>query len=129
MDVSEGGASKLMRCQAIIKLARGDESDKRQIQSIMGLIFFGVPNRGMDITSLRAIVGDQPNRYLLESIGHCSDLLVEQDLRFGLDFHYRDSPVFSFFETKFSPTALQVRHLSQFIPSYAQIARLMVSGE
>lgn len=69
----------------------------------------------MDIASLRAMVGDQPNRYILESIGHCSDLLLEQDVRFGLDFHYRDSPIFSFFETKISPTALKVCHTSQSI--------------
>ena len=108
MDVSCDRASRLMHRQAIIKLARGDESDKKQMQSIMGLVFFGVPNRGMDIASLRAMVGDQPNRYILESIGQYSDLLLEQDLRFGVDFHYRDSPIFSFFETKSSPTALKV---------------------
>ena len=109
-------------------LSRGDEIDKRQMQSIMGLIFFGVPNRGMDIESLRAIVGDQPNRYILESIGQCSDLLREQDLRFGLDFHYKDSPVFSFYETKTSPTALKVRHLSRAVHD-AKLFRLMGPGK
>ena len=54
------------------------------------------------------MVGDQPNRYILESVGQYSDLLVEQDARFGLDFHYEDSPIFSFFELKTSPTALKV---------------------
>ena len=85
----------------------------------MGLIFFGVPNRGMDIESLRAMVGDQPNRYILESIGQYSDLLLEQDVRFGLDFHFEDSPIFSFFETKTSPTALKVSRLSLAIYHYA----------
>ena len=85
----------------------------------MGLVFFGVPNRGMDIASLRAMVGDQPNRYILESIGPCSDLLLEQDVRFGLDFHYRDSPVFSFYETKISPTAVKVCYLSEIIDQNA----------
>ena len=118
-----------MRRQAIIKLGRGDQSDKKQMQSIMGLVFFGVPNRGMDIASLRAMVGDQPNRYILESIGHCSDLLLEQDLRFGLDFHYRDSPIISFYENKISPTALKVCHLPQVFHKTAQKARLTASGE
>ena len=94
----------------------------------MGLIFFGVPNRGMDIDSLRAIVGDQPNRYILESIGQCSDVLQDQDIRFGLDFHYKDSPIFSFYETKTSPTALKVSHLSQAIHD-AELTRLMVPGK
>ena len=109
-------------------LSRGDETDKRQMQSIMGLIFFGVPNRGMDIESLRAIIGDQPNRYILESIGQCSDLLQDQDLRFGSDFHYKDSPIFSFYETKTSPTALKVRYPSQAIHD-AELFRLMVPGK
>lgn len=95
----------------------------------MGLVFFGVPNRGMDIASLRAMVDDQPNRYILESIGQYSDLLLEQDVRFELDFHYRDSPIFSFFETKISPTAVKVCRLSHITDQNAQMARLMVSGE
>ena len=76
----------------------------------MGLLFFGVPNRGMDIESLQAIVGDKPNRYLLESVGQYSDLLLQQDGQFGPTFHFQDSPVFSFFETRPSPTAIKVSH-------------------
>lgn len=74
----------------------------------MGLLFFGVPNRGMDIKSLRAIVGDSQNRYLLESVGQYSDLLLHQDGQFGSTFHFEDSRVVSFFETKSSPTAIKV---------------------
>ena len=118
-----------MDCQAIIKLSRGGDADKNQVQSIVGLIFFGVPHRGMDIESLRAMVGNQPNRYILESIGQYSDLLVEQDVSFGLDFHYKDSPIFSFFETKTSPIALKVRGLSQAIHCNAQLTRLMAPGK
>lgn len=77
----------------------------------MGLLFFGVPNRGMDIESLQAIVGDRPNRYLLESVGQYSDLLLQQDGQFGSTFPFQDSPVFSFIETRPSPTAVKVSHL------------------
>lgn len=119
---------RLIYRQAIIKLSRGVEPDNKQMQSIVGLVFFGVPHRGMDIQSLRAMVGDQPNRYILESIGPYSDLLVEQDVRFGLDFHYRDSPIFSFFETRTSPTALKVSRLIQHIHPNTHIVRLMASG-
>ena len=78
------------------------------MESVVGLLFFGVPNRGMDIESLQAIVGDQHNRYLLESVGQYSDLLFQQDSQFGLMFHFKDTHVVSFFETKSSPTALKV---------------------
>ena len=79
------------------------------MQSIVGLLFFGVPHRGMNIGSLQSIVGDNSNRYLLESVGQYSDLLLEQDAQFSSTFHFKDSPVFSFYETKKSPTALKVR--------------------
>ena len=73
----------------------------------MGLLFFGVPNRGMDIESLQAIVGNRQNRYLLESVGQYSDLLLQQDGQFGSTFHFQDSRVLSFYETKSSPTAIK----------------------
>ena len=62
----------------------------------------------MDIQSLQTIVGDSPNRYLLESVGRSSDFLLEQSVTFPLAFPFRDSPIFSFFETQTSPTAIQV---------------------
>lgn len=62
----------------------------------------------MDVESLQAIVGDKQNRYLLESVGQYSDLLLEQDGQFGSTFPFRDSHVVSFFETRSSPTATKV---------------------
>ncbi len=79
----------------------------------MGILFFGVPNRGMDIESLQSIVGDRPNRYLLESVSPQSDLLLQQNGQFGSIFHFEDSPVISIFETKSSPTAVKVSRFSQ----------------
>ena len=62
----------------------------------------------MDIQSLQTIVGDSPNRYLLESVGRSSDFLLEQSVTFPLAFPFKDSPIFSFFETQTSPTAVEV---------------------
>ena len=81
------------------------------MESVVGLLFFGVPNRGMDIESLQTIVGDKQNRYLLESVGQYSDLLLQQDGEFGPTFHFKDRKVVSFFETKSSPTAVKVSPL------------------
>ena len=97
--------------QAIMKLGRGNELDKKQVESVVGMLFFGVPNRGIDIESLRSIVCDRMNRYLLESIGQYSDLLLHQDGQFGPVFGFKDSPIVSFFETKSSPTAIKVSQL------------------
>ena len=62
----------------------------------------------MDIESLQAIVCDGQFRYLLESVGPYSDLLLQQDGHFGSTFHFKDSPIVSFIETKSSPTAVKV---------------------
>lgn len=91
-----------------MKLGRGNDLDKKQMESVVGMLFFGVPNRGMDIESLQSIVCDRQNRYLLESVGQYSDLLLQQDGQFGSTFHFEDSPIVSFFETKSSPTAIKV---------------------
>ena len=92
---------------------------------MVGLLFFGVPNRGMDIESLQSIVGNRQNRYLLESLGQYSDLLLQQDGQFGAIFHFEDSPVVSFFETKSSPTAVKVNLLL----SNTELQLLKSSGE
>lgn len=91
-----------------MKLGRGNESDRKHMETVVGMLFFGVPNRGMDIESLQSIVCNQKNRYLLESVGQYSDLLLQQDGQFGSTFHFKDSPIVSFFETKASPTAIKV---------------------
>lgn len=75
---------------------------------IRAILFFGVPNQGMDIKSLVPMVGNQPNRYLLESLGKDSDILTSLQRAFESAFQSRDSQVFSFFETQRSPTAIEV---------------------
>ena len=94
-----------------MKLGRGNELDKKQMESVVGMLFFGVPNRGLDIDSLQSIVCNQKNRYLLESIGQYSDLLLQQDGQFVPVFDFKDRPIVSFFETKSSPTAIKVSQL------------------
>lgn len=73
-----------------------------------GLAFFGVPNHGMDIGSLKAVVGDQPNRQLLETIGNNSDYLEQQHRKFQIMLGNGNPPIVSFYETLKSPTAERV---------------------
>ena len=86
----------------------GDDLDKANLKATYGALFFGVPNQGMDISSLVPMVGDQPNRSFLESLGKESQILQEQRVNFPKAFHFRDSEIISFFETQESPTAEQV---------------------
>ena len=75
-----------------------------------GIVFFGVPHDGMDISSLIPMAGDGPNRFLLESIGRVnSQVLSAQQREFQTALGGEgDSEVFCFYETLMSPTAQQV---------------------
>ena len=89
-------------------MCEGDDLDKANLRATYGALFFGVPSQGMDISSLVPMVGDQPNRHFLESLGKESEILQEQRVRFPKAFDFRDSETISFFETLESPTAVQV---------------------
>lgn len=89
-------------------MSMGDEKDKDDLKSIVGALFFGVPNKGMDITSLIPMAGEQPNRPLLESICKGSSLLQTQSEQFETAFPFRDSSIISLHETMLSPTAVRV---------------------
>lgn len=75
-----------------------------------GIVFFGVPHDGMDITSLIPMAGDGPNRSLIESIGRVnSQVLSVQQREFQTALGAEgDSEVFCFYETLMSPTARRV---------------------
>ncbi|KAF1953686.1 hypothetical protein CC80DRAFT_537276 [Byssothecium circinans] len=94
--------------QALVGMAKGDESDRANLTSTYGALFFGTPNQGMNIDSLIAMVGDQPNRYFLETLGNGSEVLQNLVNNFNEVFTFRDSEVISFYETEKSKGALKV---------------------
>jgi hypothetical protein len=89
-------------------MREGNVSDKANLNSTYGALFFGVPNQGMDISSLMPMVKDQPNRHFLESLGRESDLLRKQNRAFPKAFPFKDSEIYCFYETLGSPTAIEV---------------------
>uniref|UniRef100_A0A8H7NHE4 ORC1/DEAH AAA+ ATPase domain-containing protein n=1 Tax=Bionectria ochroleuca TaxID=29856 RepID=A0A8H7NHE4_BIOOC len=98
--------------QALVALSKSkNEDDQNLIKAIYGIVFFGVPHDGMDISSLIPMVGDGPNRFLVESLGHInSQILTIQQREFPTALGDRDySEVFSFYETLKSPTAQKDR--------------------
>jgi hypothetical protein len=83
------------------------------LRAVYGAVFFGVPHDGMDISSLIPMVGDQPNRFLLESIGHINSQILNIQQR---EFHRAlgiksNSEIFCFYETVQSPTAQKASSL------------------
>ncbi|KAH6971767.1 hypothetical protein BKA56DRAFT_494822 [Ilyonectria sp. MPI-CAGE-AT-0026] len=96
--------------QALISMSRSkNEADTTLVRAVYGIVFFGVPHDGMDISSLIPMVGNGPNRPLIESIDRFNSMVLTIQQR---DFHPAlggegDSEVFCFFETNMSETAQQ----------------------
>lgn len=93
-------------------------------RALKGIVFFGVPNQGMNISSLLPMVGSNANLHLLSTLGDKfnatflhSPFLQDQAQRFQaiLDHapHHHPFPqtratsLVSFYETKLSPTAVE----------------------
>lgn len=93
--------------EAIIQMKR-DKNNHALLDSIYGALFFGVPNQGMDITSLITLVKDQPNQGLLHSLQKESQILRHQCREFPKAFDHQDSEIICFYETDMSPTAAKV---------------------
>ncbi|KAI8403830.1 hypothetical protein FOFC_15320 [Fusarium oxysporum] len=94
--------------QALITLSKSkNEDDLKLVKATYGIVFFGVPHDGMDISSLIPMVRDGPNRFLIESISHVNSQILSIQQR---EFHAAlgdqgDSEIFCFYETEKSPTA------------------------
>jgi hypothetical protein len=94
--------------EALIQMTESN-SELDQARRIVGTLFFGVPNDGMDIASLIPMVNDQPNRSLLESLSAInSQVLRLQGRSFAKLLEQTALDLFCFYETKLSPTAILV---------------------
>lgn len=96
--------------QALVSLSRSkNEDDQKLIRAIYGVVFFGTPHHGMDISSLIPMAGDGPNRSLIESLSsHNSQILTNQHRDFVNALGGEgNAEVFCFYETLRSPTAQQ----------------------
>ena len=94
----------------MMALAKSKEEDDRQLaKAVYGIVFFGVPHDGMDISSLIPMVGDGPNRPLVESLSRINSQILSIQQQ---EFHTAlggegESEVVCFYETVESPTAAQ----------------------
>ncbi len=93
--------------QAMIEMASEDASaaEFENFKATFAILFFGVPNQGMDIRSLHAMVRGQPNEPFTSYFDRDAGFLHQLINKFRETFHFRDSHIISFFETKASPTA------------------------
>jgi hypothetical protein len=97
--------------ESLFKLLRSDRNDLLRL--VAGCLFFGIPNDGMKIDSLKPMIGDQPNRPLLESLrNENSYFLTDQKGKFAEVLGQHQLELFCFFETELSPTAWEVCTMS-----------------
>lgn len=89
---------------------------KAILKSLQAVLFFGTPNQGMDITSLIPMVEGQPNELFLRSLDSDTSELRLQAQHWEQIFVLREGDmlsalfqIISFYETKESPTAINVR--------------------
>lgn len=92
-------------------MSEGERSDQANLKAICAMLLFGVPNQGMETEKLAAMADNGPNRYLIESLSRISDALRNQRDRFPQAFHFKDSPIYSFYETRLSRTVQKVSSL------------------
>ena len=91
--------------QALIMISSGSMEDVFIFHSTYGILFFEVPNQGMDIDSLLAMVGSQTNLPFLTVLSKDADVLQEIIERFRTVFNFKDSEIISLYETHASRTA------------------------
>ena len=71
--------------RALVLLANdGDDESRMILKSVKGLVFFGVPHKGMEISHFLAMVAEQPNEALIsETLSRSSTLLPELSKEFS----------------------------------------------
>ena len=101
----------------MIILSNSSEADDQVIvQSTYAALFFGVPGQGMNVEALASMVegkGAQFTQALLDQ-QRSFRLRGRQHEEFCKAFPYEDSKIIQFFETKESPTMVQVGQRMMF---------------
>lgn len=94
--------------QTLISLPKStNEDDQSLLRRVYGIVFFGVPHDGMDISSLIPMVGDGPNRSLVDSLDRVNSQILtvqQRDFQTALGGEGK-SEIICFYETLKSPTA------------------------
>ena len=73
----------MLKRALVLLVDDSDDEEKEILESVKGLIFFGVPHKGMEISHFLAMVAKQPNEDLISrTLSPDSALLPELDREF-----------------------------------------------
>ncbi|KAH8667741.1 hypothetical protein BGZ61DRAFT_365055 [Ilyonectria robusta] len=90
--------------EALAEASNGSEDDQAVFRACYAVFLFAVPNRGLDNSSLQAMVKGQPNEQLIRNLSPSSSFLTLLRERFDEKFTLKDSKIICVFETKTTPT-------------------------
>lgn len=93
--------------RALILLAHdGSDEEKTILESVKGLVFFGVPHRGMEISHFLAMVAKQPNEeFITTALSPDSTLLPKLEEQFSeIALRIKKENIRFVYETKMSQT-------------------------
>ncbi|KAI5816218.1 hypothetical protein BZA77DRAFT_264583, partial [Pyronema omphalodes] len=87
--------------KALVDASKGNcEQDKAVYESCVGILFFGVPIKGLNRTSIESLVQGKGNDYFLQSISSGSEYLSDLEIDFGICYgSMRNCIISSFYET------------------------------
>jgi hypothetical protein len=108
--------------QALIEACKpgSSETDKELAQSCIGILFFGVPNQGLNSDSLISLVKGQGNKQLLQELSNPSKYVLNLVNEFSRCYDHvmrKRCIIVSFYESKDTP-AFVIRLSSQLPTSY-----------
>ncbi|KAK5989673.1 Protein SERAC1-like protein [Cladobotryum mycophilum] len=90
--------------EALVQASEGSEDDQIIFRSCYAVLLFGVPNRGLDNSSLMSMVKGQPSENLVKDLGESSRFLRLLHQRFNKCFTLHGSKIICVFETRRTPT-------------------------
>ncbi|KAB8360563.1 hypothetical protein FH972_024303 [Carpinus fangiana] len=90
--------------RALLYLASGTDRDQVILKKVAAVIFFGVPNKGMDINNLLSIVSEEGTDHTLVSeLGPSSPFLNDLEKQYNGIASLKNIRIVSVYETKKSP--------------------------
>ena len=99
----------LVAKQAMVHMNESDKpEEKDNFNATYAMLFFGVPNIGMNIDGIRAMCDHQPNEKFIMSLSSKSQLLRNLHRAFTDKFNFPDAQIVCFFENIMSPSCVLV---------------------
>lgn len=114
--------------RALVLLANSGDTERKILESIRGIILFGVPARGTHMSHFLPMVEEYPNESLIRLLSPDSTYLSDLDQQFSGIAHLADVRLISVYETKMTMTT-KVSSLNLSFLQILTLYKLSPSGK